>query len=159
MPRSSKYASERERKDAQNAYRRVSRQNPEYRARRNQLERERNAKRRAENPEIRARENARSREWSIANPDKVKLTLRKFRVKTLGWTLDEFNDTVAQQGSKCEICLTKTQLVPDHDHKTGKRRGAICNHCNIMLGNALDSTETLGSAIKYLEGYSILEIP
>ena len=45
--------------------------------------------------------------------------------------------------------------VIDHNHKTGKVRGIICGACNMMLGSARDSIETLLNAAEYLktEGY------
>ncbi|MFF7882932.1 endonuclease domain-containing protein [Streptomyces sp. NPDC020794] len=38
----------------------------------------------------------------------------------------------------------------DHCHGTGVVRGALCQACNFMLGNARDSVETLLAAVKYL---------
>ena len=52
---------------------------------------------------------------------------------------------------ECEICSTKTDLVVDHNHNTGKVRGRICGLCNTMLGHAKDSVANLESAINYLK--------
>jgi len=41
-------------------------------------------------------------------------------------------------------------LYIDHDHKTGELRGLLCHNCNLVIGHAKDSVETLESAIKYL---------
>ncbi|MFJ2767977.1 endonuclease VII domain-containing protein [Streptomyces sp. NPDC087300] len=38
----------------------------------------------------------------------------------------------------------------DHCHDTGVVRGALCQSCNFLLGNARDSVDVLLSAIKYL---------
>lgn len=38
----------------------------------------------------------------------------------------------------------------DHDHKTRKLRGLLCNHCNMLLGMAKDDIETLFGAINFL---------
>lgn len=51
----------------------------------------------------------------------------------------------------CEICNTKTMLVVDHSHATGKVRGRICGLCNTMLGHARDSISNLEAAISYLK--------
>ena len=41
----------------------------------------------------------------------------------------------------------------DHDHKTGKFRGWICNKCNLALGNMNDDLEYARRLVKYLENY------
>jgi hypothetical protein len=51
----------------------------------------------------------------------------------------------------CPICGSEEPLVIDHDHSTQEVRGLICNHCNLVLGHARDSIETLKNAIAYLE--------
>lgn len=50
----------------------------------------------------------------------------------------------------CMICGIEENLVVDHDHKTGKVRGLLCNHCNRGLGHFKDKEESLRSAIDYL---------
>ena len=50
----------------------------------------------------------------------------------------------------CEICGRDADHV-DHDHKTGKTRGALCRSCNVGLGFYKDSTHLLREAIRYLE--------
>jgi hypothetical protein len=40
--------------------------------------------------------------------------------------------------------------VLDHDHKTGKYRGHICQFCNTALSRFEDNPETLKRAIEYL---------
>lgn len=43
-----------------------------------------------------------------------------------------------------------SKRVLDHDHKTGKYRGALCKTCNKALGAFKDDVEILLNAIKYL---------
>ena len=58
---------------------------------------------------------------------------------------------------KCPICGKVTipdltsKVVLDHDHKTGKVRGWICDSCNTGIGRFKDDIELLKSAIHYLE--------
>jgi hypothetical protein len=42
-------------------------------------------------------------------------------------------------------------LVMDHNHKNGKFRGMLCNHCNRGLGNFKDNIQNLEKAILYLK--------
>lgn len=70
-------------------------------------------------------------------------------------TIDDFDKLFESQGSVCAICGTddpggKGRFHVDHCHETGDIRGLLCHHCNLMLGQARDSTETLMSAIHYL---------
>ena len=57
----------------------------------------------------------------------------------------------------CPICGKTTipdltsKVVLDHDHRTGKIRGWICDSCNTGIGRFKDDIELLKAAIKYLE--------
>lgn len=55
----------------------------------------------------------------------------------------------------CEICNIKEsflnkKLCFDHDHKTEKFRGWLCNRCNRVLGLVKDNKILLSNMIKYL---------
>ncbi len=73
-----------------------------------------------------------------------------------GITLEEYNQIFAQQNGCCLICersqleLNK-RLHVDHDHKTGRIRGLLCNSCNQGLGYFKDNKEFLFRAIQYLD--------
>lgn len=51
---------------------------------------------------------------------------------------------------ECVICGSKEKLVIDHDHKTQKFRGMLCNHCNRGLGHFRDDPLLLEFAAQYL---------
>lgn len=83
------------------------------------------------------------------------------RVNYRGWLKRVWNlepEDVARmfeaQGGACACCHEKLKLDKqthlDHDHKTGKIRELLCHHCNIALGGARDSIETLQRLIDYL---------
>jgi len=75
-------------------------------------------------------------------------------MKTYGITLGEYNRILIAQGNVCAICKSsyngKKKFFVDHNHVTGKVRGLLCHKCNILLGGANDSIETLKTAIQYL---------
>lgn len=77
-----------------------------------------------------------------------------------GLTLDDLQAMVEQQDFACPICdmeisnileyKTDRTVVVDHNHETGEVRGILCSKCNLMLGNARESTEILYKSIVYL---------
>ena len=76
-------------------------------------------------------------------------------------TLEQYTEILLDQKGVCAICGSPETcsdgidgirpLAVDHDHKTGKIRGLLCNMCNKMLGCARDNTETLIRGAKYLK--------
>jgi len=77
-----------------------------------------------------------------------------------GLSIEEYRHILRHQNNRCAICGTTkasgptNEFVVDHDHKTGKIRGLLCNHCNTGLGKLGDTVETLEKAIKYLKNSS-----
>lgn len=52
---------------------------------------------------------------------------------------EAINKAIVDQNNCCAVCktsFTKTKYVIDHNHKTGKFRGLLCNQCNWMEGLA-----------------------
>ena len=95
------------------------------------------------------------RKWREANTDKNRNTkyLKKF-----GITLQEVEQILKKQKGLCAICFCEIKMGPkthlDHDHKTGKVRGFLCQKCNHGLGLFKDSINFLKSAQKYLQKYN-----
>ncbi len=58
---------------------------------------------------------------------------------------------------ECPICHKRTiagvtsKVVIDHDHKTGKIRGWICDSCNTGIGRFKDNVEILKRAIRFIK--------
>lgn len=77
------------------------------------------------------------------------------RRRLYGISGEEFAALLASQNGRCAICGTdapggKGAFHVDHCHDTGRVRGLLCHHCNLMLGNAKDDPARLAAAIRYL---------
>ena len=70
----------------------------------------------------------------------------KFRNVISDAALKDLKETTKE----CVICGVQESLVVDHDHKTGKIRGMLCNHCNRGLGHFRDDPTLLEFAAQYL---------
>lgn len=71
-----------------------------------------------------------------------------------GITIGQKQRYILIQRGKCKICgidvLDIFKARVDHDHKTGKIRGILCNNCNSGLGFFQDDPILLAQAIEYL---------
>jgi hypothetical protein len=71
-----------------------------------------------------------------------------------GITRDDYLAMLNAQGGGCAICgkpQDENRWHPlDHDHKTGKVRGILCNQCNTALGGFRDNPQFMLAAIEYL---------
>jgi len=96
--------------------------------------------------------------WQKKNPEKIKaarlrwyhMNREKAAMTRLLWKygLDEKTGR-ALLARPCGICKGKTRGI-DHDHKTGKIRGSLCQTCNVGIGMFKDSPILLRKAIRYL---------
>lgn len=82
-----------------------------------------------------------TRNYRKDNKEKVTSWRRKTHLTcTYDLTLEEYDNIYKEQKGCCAICgvaesrVSKNRLNIDHDHKTGKVRGLLCNVCNIGLG-------------------------
>jgi hypothetical protein len=130
---------------AQREARKLSRNTPEQRAKRNVWARERRKKNPAEVKAV-------NKKWRLANRDKISISNRIGQVKfRYGITVSDRDAMVAAQGGGCAIC--GREMKPphvDHCHETGKIRGILCRSCNSGLGQFHDSAELLLLAVLYL---------
>lgn len=58
----------------------------------------------------------------------------------------------------CEICGRKPgeiKMCRDHNHRTGNRRGWLCNFCNMAIGLLQEDIPRFTKAITYLEKYNV----
>ncbi len=106
---------------------------------------------RAENrAKIRGYENT----YAEKHPEKVRAKQIRHKLVKYGLIPEQYDAILASQNGVCAICgLARgiKMLAVDHDHKTNKVRGLLCQFCNTALGKFLDSVEILKRAISYLE--------
>jgi hypothetical protein len=105
-----------------------------------------------------------SRKWREANPEKVRLRGKLYRAGSLRANGLDINRTgylelLASQGGTCAICHkappSHRRLAIDHDHKTGKIRGLLCNGCNLGIGLFHDSVDLLEKSVLYLKKHNV----
>lgn len=96
--------------------------------------------------------NAKARKRYIKNKESE---LNRHRKQSYGIDEEIYFELVNAQNGTCLICGDKPSinLSVDHNHKTGKIRGLICNPCNIAIAKAKDSPEILRAMADYLEKY------
>jgi hypothetical protein len=94
----------------------------------------------------RERKNEVSKTHYIKNRDK--LFCKKYNC-----TQEQLDELRSRSNEKCEICgIESKKLHIDHNHKTGKLRGILCNRCNMGIGSFEDSMELFQKVIEYLNG-------
>lgn len=76
-------------------------------------------------------------------------------------SLEEYNKLLEIQNSVCaickKICKTGRSLSVDHNHKTGKNRGLLCQKCNSILGFMDEDINLLEIIRDYLIKHSDIE--
>lgn len=109
---------------------------------------------------------AQSKKWALENPERHLEISKSGRLRrTYGLSLIAYNDMISNQNNSCAICNQLEtakdsrrgkikDLAVDHNHKTGKVRGLLCQKHNQGLGLFDDSIELLENAIKYLKEYN-----
>lgn len=102
--------------------------------------------------------------WQASNKEKVNSYKKKNKLnnpdydlmRTHGVNKKQYDNMFNKQNGCCAVCRInqsefKRSLAVDHDHKTGKIRGLLCDRCNVALGMVRDSKDVLCKLIIYLE--------
>lgn len=101
--------------------------------------------------ENRERYNAGQRRWRFNHKEQNKSTWRKY---TYGITTDDYNNMLKSQDGKCAICrhapLPGKELHIDHNHRTDRVRGLLCQKCNVYIGMIHENKETVKRMFSYL---------
>lgn len=99
----------------------------------------------------------RNKKWALENPARARHHSRKKLLsKKYNMTIEEHDELFAAQGFACGACgspspNSKKGWSTDHCHASEAVRGILCHHCNVGIGHAKDSVETLRRWIAYLE--------
>lgn len=67
-----------------------------------------------------------------------------------GLSRENLQTELNRLNGRCSLCSRKIYCVLDHDHKTNKARGYICQRCNIRL-SGVDNEQWLARALGYLK--------
>ena len=68
----------------------------------------------------------------------------------------DYSAAYANVQGKCEICKKHFDILDiDHDHRTGKVRGLVCNACNMLIGKVENRFDLLLEIYKYLARTSV----
>lgn len=96
------------------------------------------------------------KEHRVALTEKSRGRCKRWKLlKKYNLTMEEYNQLLEKQNGLCAGCgkhkdSFKNPLSVDHDHRTSKIRGLLCQPCNLILGNAKDNPVTLQRLIYYL---------
>jgi hypothetical protein len=92
--------------------------------------------------------------------EKAQLRKRRFELAKYGLTVEEYDNLLAKQGSRCAVCGTadpqyrsgpsSARWCVDHDHVTGKIRGLLCHPCNRAIGMLADDAKIIEAALAYV---------
>ncbi|MGH7974916.1 MAG: endonuclease VII domain-containing protein [bacterium] len=85
--------------------------------------------------------------WSKAHPNEAKASKLKYDYNL---SLEDYNKMLIHQDNRCALCRIYRKLVVDHDHKTGRVRGLLCNSCNLAL-RYFENEETFNKILKYIQ--------
>jgi hypothetical protein len=92
----------------------------------------------------------RAAEWQRKNPERARARHQRWRHKKEGIPVATRPAPRACENC-CRVFKSGHDCHLDHDHKTGKFRGWLCNRCNRGLGYFDDCIEGLQQAIRYLQ--------
>lgn len=108
--------------------------------------------------ESRQRMKSTAKQWYERNKHRTALRMRNtWLLRKYGISHKDYEQILEKQNGACAICgdtspgRGDTFFSVDHDHKTMKVRGLLCDACNKGLGHFYDDTDRMQRAILYLE--------
>ena len=100
---------------------------------------------------------AKANKYHHSNTAKVRESVR---LRKYGVDPETYLRMMTDQNNSCAICYQpsvdspKGLLFVDHCHSSGKVRGLLCHHCNLVIGHAKDNTDVLTQSINYLRKHN-----
>ena len=81
-------------------------------------------------------------------------------IRNYGISLEDWNNLFELQGGRCAICKVpqsdlNSSLCVDHDHYSGKVRGLLCRHCNLVLGRVNEDSNIAQNLVRYINEFCI----
>lgn len=89
--------------------------------------------------------------YLIKNKDRIRNNRLK---REYGITLEQYKKMLKDQNECCALCKNKRPLRVDHDHRTGKVRGLLCDKCNLSLGLLEENEVAIENIKTYLTKYA-----
>ena len=108
-------------------------------------------------PKVKKSKRAYQKRYREKNIESINTKSRGTHIKhKYGITLKQYDKMFEDQGGICKICsgvnINGRRLSIDHNHKTGKVRGLLCQRCNLELGFIEKHANDLERILKYLRG-------
>jgi len=93
-----------------------------------------------------------------AHPER-KVKLRQVHLEKIGWNLEMFEQTKAEQGNACAICrkpfTAENPPCADHIHSNPPApRGLLHGNCNTAIGLLKEDPEIIRAAAAYVEAWA-----
>lgn len=94
------------------------------------------------------------REWQATERRKTRNQANYF-LRTYGLTLEQREEMIREQDSKCYLCFRDLPLHVDHDAETGIVRKMLCGSCNRGIGQLQHDADLLRRAALYIEEHGM----
>ena len=92
-------------------------------------------------------------------------SIRKYNLRAkYNLEVGEYNILLEKSQGQCTCCSKRLhnnaphpedRPIIDHDHKTGKVRAILCNHCNRMVGYLREDPKYTMKLLDYIQGYCL----
>ena len=98
-------------------------------------------------------------DWTAANRERSREIQKAWHAEHPGYNAQKSMECYVRQQEKlagrkkpkrCDVYRKPGKICFDHCHKSGRFRGWLCSHCNLILGFVFDKPKTLQALVYYL---------